>query len=161
MAKKGAEKKNEGPRSIQNRRARFDYHIEDTLEAGIELVGSEVKSIFLGRANLTDAYCKVIKGQMFLINLDVDPYDKGVAAYLPDRRRDRKLLLHRKEINTLERKAQEKGFTLLPLSMYFNARGKVKLQIGLGKGKALYDKRDKIAKDDERREMDRARSLKF
>lgn len=161
MAKKGAEKKNEGPRSIQNRRARFDYHIEDTLEAGIELVGSEVKSIFLGRANLTDAYCKVIKGQMFLINLDVDPYDKGVAAYLPDRRRDRKLLLHRKEINTLERKAQEKGFSLLPLSMYFNARGKVKLQIGLGKGKALYDKRDKIAKDDERREMDRARSLKF
>lgn len=161
MAKKGAEKKNEGPRSIQNRRARFDYHIEDTYEAGIELVGSEVKSIFLGRANLTDAYCKVIKGQMFLINLDVDPYDKGVAAFLPDRRRDRKLLLHRKEINTLERKAQEKGFSLLPLSMYFNSRGKVKLQIGLGKGKALYDKRDKIAKDDERREMDRARSLKF
>lgn len=161
MAKKGAEKKNEGPRSIQNRRARFDYHIEDTYEAGIELVGSEVKSIFLGRANLTDAYCKVIKGQMFLINLDVDPYDKGVAAFLPDRRRDRRLLLHRKEINTLERKAQEKGFSLLPLSMYFNSRGKVKLQIGLGKGKALYDKRDKIAKDDERREMDRARSLKF
>lgn len=122
MAKKGAEKKNEGPRSIQNRRARFDYHIEDTLEAGIELVGSEVKSIFLGRANLTDAYCKVIKGQMFLINLDVDPYDKGVAAYLPDRRRDRKLLLHRKEINTLERKAQEKGFSLLPLDVLQRSR---------------------------------------
>lgn len=161
MAKKGAAKKDEGPKSIQNRRARFDYHIEDTYEAGIELVGSEVKSIFLGRANLTDAYCKVIKGQIFLLNLDIDPYDKGVAAFLPDRRRDRRLLMHRKEINTLERKAQEKGFTLLPLSMYFNSRGKVKLQIGLGKGKALYDKRDKIAKDDERREMDRAKSLKF
>jgi SsrA-binding protein len=161
MAKKGADKKNEGPRSIQNRKARFDYRIEDTLEAGIELVGSEVKSIFLGRANLTDAYCKVINGQMFLLNLDVDPYDKGVAAFLPDRRRDRRLLMHRKEIDTLERKAQEKGFTLVPLSMYFNSRGKVKVQIGLGKGKAQYDKRDKIAKDDERREMDRARSLKY
>jgi len=125
------------------------------------LVGSEVKSIFLGRANLTDAYCKVINGQMFLLNLDVDPYDKGVAAFLPDRRRDRRLLMHRKEIDTLERKAQEKGFTLVPLSMYFNSRGKVKVQIGLGKGKAQYDKRDKIAKDDERREMDRARSLKY
>lgn len=161
MAKKGAKKENEGPKSIQNRRARYDYHIEDTYEAGVELVGSEVKSIFLGRANLTDAYCRVIKGQLFLINLDIDPYDKGVAAFLPDRRRDRRLLMHRKEINLLERKAQEKGFSLLPLSMYFNSRGKVKVQIGLGKGKALYDKRDKIAKDDERREMDRARSLKF
>jgi SsrA-binding protein len=161
MAKKGAEKKNEGPRSIQNRRARFDYHIEDTYEAGIELAGSEVKSIFLGRANLTDAYCRVINGQLFLLNLDVDPYEKGVAAFLPDRRRDRRLLMHRKEINTLERKAQEKGFTLIPLSLYCNARGKVKVQIGLGKGKAQYDKREKIAKDDERRELDRARSLKF
>jgi SsrA-binding protein len=162
MSKKGAEKKkNEGPKSIQNRRARFDYQIEDTYEAGIELAGSEVKSIFLGRANLTDAYCRVINGQLFLINMDVDPYDKGVAAFLPDRRRDRRLLMHRKEIDTLERKAQEKGFTLLPLSMYFNSRGRVKVQIGLGKGKASYDKREKIAKDDERREVERARTLKF
>ena len=161
MAKKGAEKKNEGPRSIQNRRARYDYHIEDTYEAGIELVGAEVKSIFLGRANLTDAYCRVINGQLFLLNLDIDPYDKAVVAFMPNRRRDRRLLMHRKEINTLERKSQEKGFTLLPLSLYFNSRGKVKVQIGLGKGKAQHDKREKIAKDDERREVDRARSLKF
>lgn len=160
MAKKVG-KKEEGPRSIQNRRARFDYHIEDTVEAGIELVGAEVKSIFLGRANLTDAYCRVINGQMFLLNMDIDPYDKAVAAFMPERRRDRRLLLHRKEINTLERKAQEKGFTLLPLSVYFNSRGKVKVQIGLGKGKAQYDKREKIAKDDERREVERARSLKY
>ncbi|MBC8065587.1 MAG: SsrA-binding protein SmpB [Chlorobia bacterium] len=161
MAKKGGDKKNEGPRSIQNRRARFDYHIEDTYEAGIELVGSEVKSIFLGRANLTDAYCRVVNDQLFILSLDIDPYDKGVVAFMPERRRDRRLLMHRKEINTLERKAQEKGFTLVPLSMYFNSRGKVKVQIGLGKGKAHYDKRDKIAKDDERREIDRAKSLKF
>ena len=161
MAKKGADKKNEGPRSIQNRRARFDYHIEDTYEAGIELVGSEVKSIFLGRANLTDAYCRVINDQLFILNLDIDPYDKGVVAFMPERRRDRRLLMHRKQINLLERKAQEKGFTLLPLSMYFNARGKVKVQVGLGRGKANYDKREKIAKDDERREVERARSLKY
>lgn len=161
MAKKKSDKKNEGPRSIQNRRARFDYHIEDTYEAGIELVGSEVKSIFLGRANLTDAYCKVIKGQLFILSMDVEPYDKGVAAFLPDRRRDRRLLMHRKEINSLERKSQEKGFTLMPLSVYFNARGKVKVQVGLGKGKALYDKREKIAQADERREVERARSLRF
>ena len=162
MAKKGtADKKNEGPRSIQNRRARFDYHIEDTYEAGIELVGAEVKSIFLGRANLTDAYCRVIQGQLFILNLDIDPYDKAVAAFMPNRRRDRKLLMKRKEIDTLERKAQEKGFTLVPLSMYFNSRGKVKVQIGLGRGKAQYDKRDKIAKDDERREVERSRSIKF
>ena len=162
MPKKGtADKKNEGPRSIQNRRARFDYHIEDTYEAGIELVGAEVKSIFLGRANLTDAYCRVIQGQLFILNLDIDPYDKAVAAFMPNRRRDRKLLMKRKEIDTLERKAQEKGFTLVPLSMYFNSRGKVKVQIGLGRGKAQYDKRDKIAKDDERREVERSRSIKF
>jgi len=162
MGKKGTtDKKDEGPRSIQNRRARFDYHIEDTYEAGIELVGAEVKSIFLGRANLTDAYCRVIHGQLFILNLDIDPYDKAVAAFMPNRRRDRKLLMKRKEIDTLERKAQEKGFTLVPLSMYFNSRGKVKVQIGLGRGKAQYDKRDKIAKDDERREVERARSIKF
>lgn len=161
MAKKGADKKNEGPRSIQNRRARFDYQIEDTFEAGIELVGSEVKSIFLGRANLTDAYCMVLRGQMFLLNMDIDPYENSVAAFLPNRRRDRRLLMHRKEINLLERKAQEKGFALIPLSVYFNAKGRVKVQIGLGKGKAHYDKRDKIAKDDERREVERARSLKY
>jgi SsrA-binding protein len=162
MAKKGAaEKKSEGPRSIQNRRARFDYHIEDTYEAGIELAGAEVKSIFLGRANLTDAYCRVIQGQLFILNLDIDPYDKAVAAFTPNRRRDRRLLMKRKEIDTLERKAQEKGFTLIPLSMYFNSRGKVKVQIGLGRGKAQYDKREKIAKDDERREVERTRSIKF
>ena len=161
MAKKGAEKKNESPRSIQNRRARFDYHIEDTFEAGIELMGSEVKSIFLGRANLTDAYCRVINGQLFLLNMDVDPYEKGVAAFMGERRRDRRLLMHRKEINLLERKAQEKGFTLIPLSVYFNSRGKVKVQIGLGKGKAQYDKRAKLADDESRREVERARSLKY
>jgi SsrA-binding protein len=161
MAKKGAEKKNEGPRSIQNRRARFDYHIEESFEAGIELMGSEVKSIFHGRANLTDAYCRVINGQIFLLNMDVDPYEKGVAAFMGDRRRDRRLLMHRKEINLLERKAQEKGFTLIPLSVYFNSRGKVKVQIGLGKGKAQYDKRAKLADDESRREVERARSLKY
>lgn len=161
MSKKGADKKNEGPRSILNRRARFDYHIEDSVEAGIALLGSEVKSIFLGRANLTDAYCRVINGELFLLNMDIDPYEKAALAFLPERRRDRKLLMHRKQIETLDRKSMEKGFTLIPLKVYFNARGRVKVEVGLGKGKAQYDKKDKIAKDDERREVERARSLKF
>jgi len=161
MSKKGADKKNEGPRSILNRRARFDYHIEDSIEAGIALSGSEVKSIFLGRANLTDAYCRVIHGELFLLNMDIDPYEKAAVAFLPERRRDRKLLMHRKQIDTLDRKSMEKGFTLIPLKVYFNARGRVKVEVGLGKGKAQYDKRDKIAKDDARREVERAKSMKF
>jgi len=161
MAKKGADKKNEGPRAINNRRARFDYHIEDSFEAGIALAGAEVKSIFLGRANLTDAYCKVHHGELWIYNMDIDPYDHATAAFLPARRRDRKLLMHRKQIETLDRKSMEKGFTLIPLRAYFNARGKVKIEVGLGRGKAQYDKRDKIAKDDERRELERVRSMKF
>jgi SsrA-binding protein len=147
------------PKRIENRRARFDYAIEDTLEAGVMLVGSEVKSIFNGKANLTDAYCQVKESEMWLLNLDVEPYDKA-SNFQHERRRDRKLLLHRKEIDTLARKVQEKGFALLPLALYFK-NGKVKVLIGLGRGKAQYDKRHAIAKDETRREQERLRSGKL
>src|SRR5437016_2414250 len=106
MAKKGAAKENRAPASIQNRRARYDYHFLETFEAGIALAGSEVKSLYLGRAHLTDAYCKVVDGELFLANLDIEPYEKA-AHFQPERRRDRKLLMHRKEIDTIERKSQE------------------------------------------------------
>jgi SsrA-binding protein len=160
MAKdKSTKKEKRAPATVQNRKARFDYHISDTVEAGLVLLGSEVKSLFLGQANLTDAYCRVIKGEMWLLNLDIEPYDKS-SAFQHERRRDRKCLLHRKEIEVLERKALEKGFTLLPLSIYFK-NGKAKVQIGLGRGKANYDKRTSIAEKDTRKEMERARSLKF
>jgi len=150
MAKQSA-KKNEAPRSIQNRRARYDYAISESHEAGIALVGSEVKSVYQGRAHLTDAFCRVVDGELFLFNADIEPYEKA-SVFQHDRRRDRKLLMHRKDINVLERKALEKGFTLVPLAMYFK-HGRVKVEVGIGRGKAAYDKRDKIAQDDARREI--------
>lgn len=154
MAKKGGKAAPEGPRQILNRKARFDYLILEEVEAGIVLKGSEVKSIFGGTAHLADAYCHIVRGEMFLANMDVEPYEKSsVTAH--DRRRERKLLLHRREIDVLERKVMEKGLTLIPLMVAFNEKGKVKVTVGLGRGKAHHDKRDAIAKRDERREVDR------
>lgn len=160
MAKKakGAEK-DAGPATIQNRRARYDYEIMDTWEAGVALVGSEVKSVYLGRVNLTDAFCRILNGEAWLISADIEPYDKA-AHFAPDRRRDRKLLLHRREIDVLERKSQEKGFAILPLKVYFK-NGKVKVEIGLGRGKRQYDKREQLAEKESRREQERARSMRI
>lgn len=157
MAKKGSKEEPKGPASIQNRRARYDFEIVDTWEAGVALAGSEVKSIYHGRANLTDAYCQVKGGEMWLMNVDVEPYSHAVAAYAPPRRRDRKLLLHRKEIDLIERKAQEKGLTIVPLAIYFK-NGRVKVEIALARGKRQYDKREAIAKKETRRETERTRS---
>jgi SsrA-binding protein len=151
MAKEKAKKKEaQAPKSIQNRRARHDYAIEQTYEAGIVLVGSEVKSVFRGRAHLTDAYCQVKNGELWLYSADIEPYEQA-TYFAHERRRDRKLLLHRKEINLIERRAQEKGFTIVPLAMYFK-NGKVKVEIALARGRAQYDKRDQIARDETRRE---------
>lgn len=155
----GAKKSSEAPKSIQNRKARFDYSIEDSIEAGMVLLGTEVKSLYLGKGNLTDAFCRVINGEMWLINFDVEPYDKA-THFQHERRRDRKLLMHKKQIELYARKAQEKGFTLVPLSVYFKD-GRIKVEVALGRGKANYDKRTAIAKDDTRREIERARALKF
>jgi len=153
------DKKAVSPATIENRRARFDYAVLEDYEAGIALVGSEVKSVFLGRAHLTDAYCRVINGELFMFNMDIEPYEQA-SSFGHERRRDRKLLLHRNQIDSLQRKSQEKGLTIVPLRAYFNARGKVKVRIGLARGKAHYEKRDKIAKDDERREIQSARALR-
>lgn len=113
----------------------------------------------MGIAHLTDAYCRIVDGELFLMNADIEPYDKA-SVFQHERRRDRKLLMHRKEIDTLERKSMEKGLTLIPLALYFS-HGKVKVDVGLGRGKALYDKRDKIAQDDERREIARVRARQY
>jgi SsrA-binding protein len=160
MAKKGkGSEQPKGPATIQNRKARHDYEILDSYEAGIALVGSEVKSVFLGRVNLTDAFCQIKDGEMWLLNMDVEPYTHSVH-YLPDRRRERKLLLHRKEINLIERKSQEKGLTLIPMKVYFK-NGKVKVEVTMARGRREYDKRDKIAAKESRRETERVRSGKF
>lgn len=156
MSKKAAAKKETGPATIQNRRARFDYEISDTFEAGLVLVGSEVKSVYNGRVNLTDAYIAVRSDEMWLLSADIEPYDKS-SRFLPERRRDRKLLMHRKEIDIIERRALEKQYAVIPLKIYFK-NGKAKVEIGLGKGKRQYDKREKIAERETRREIDRAKS---
>lgn len=159
MPKKAkTEEKKPGPASITNRKARFDFDILDTWEAGLVLVGSEVKSIYLGRVNLSDAYCRIVDGEAWLINADVEPYDKA-AHFLPERRRDRKLLLHRKEIALIARRSQEKGLAIVPLRLYFK-KGKAKVEIGLGRGKRQYDKREQIAQKESRREQERARAMR-
>lgn len=155
---KGSPQKKPGPASIQNRRARHDYDILETLEAGIALVGSEVKSLYLGRAHLTDAYCQVVDDELWLIGADVEPYTHS-TYFAHDRRRNRKLLAHRHEIEALRRKVQEKGLTLIPLAVYFK-NGKVKVEVGVARGKRQYDKRRQIAEKETRREIERSRKLR-
>ncbi|MCC7433739.1 MAG: SsrA-binding protein SmpB [Methanoregulaceae archaeon] len=147
------------PRSIVNRKARHDYELLDTWEAGIALVGSEVKSIWLGRVNMVDAFVRFHNGEAWLMELDIEPYEHA-TAYKPERRRDRKLLLHAKEIALIDRRALEKGLTIVPTRIYFK-NGRVKVEIALARGKKQYDKRQQLAKDDARREVERLRSGKF
>lgn len=159
MAKKGAGKENKEPAHIQNRKARHDFEFIDTFEAGIVLAGAEVKSLYLGRAHLTDAYCRIQGSELWIYNFDIEPYDKA-AHFQPERRRDRKLLMHRREIDNLDRKSMEKGLSIIPSRVYFK-NGRVKVEIALARGKAHYDKRESIAKKDERRDMERVRSGKY
>jgi SsrA-binding protein len=139
----------------QNRKARYDYFIEDELEAGLVLKGTEVKSLRLGKANLKDAYARVKEGEVYVYQMHIGPYP---FAYYDnhDPLRPRKLLLHKREIKRLYGKVNEKGFTLVPLKIYFKD-GKVKITLALVRGKRKYDKREAIRRRDEKREMDRAR----
>jgi SsrA-binding protein len=143
-----------------NRRARHDYTILDTYEAGVVLVGTEVKSLRLGRASLVDAFATVDDGEVYLRGLHIPEYDRGTWTN-HEPRRTRKLLLHRSEILRLIGKTKESGLSLVPLAMYFKD-GKVKVELGLGKGRKAYDKRQAIAKRDADREISRAhgRALK-
>jgi SsrA-binding protein len=129
-----------------NRKAYHEYHIEDTIEAGIVLVGSEVKSVAAGKVSLNDAYCRVENGEMWVYHMHIAPYDPA-ARFNHEARRKRKLLLHKWEIARLGSKAEQKGYTLIPLKLYFR-NGKVKLEIGLAKGKRKYDKREAIRQRD-------------
>ncbi|MBN1351333.1 SsrA-binding protein SmpB [candidate division KSB1 bacterium] len=137
-----------------NRKARHDYHIVETLEAGIVLQGTEVKSLRDGRANLKDSYAAIKSGEIFLYGMHISPYDFG-NIYNHDPIRTRKLLMHKKEIKRLIGKTEERGMTLIPLKLYFS-RGRAKVELGLAKGKRLYDRRADIAKRDADREIDRA-----
>lgn len=145
----------EGRKQIAgNRKAFHDYFVEDKYEAGIELAGTEVKSIRMGNVNLKDAFCTIKDGQMTLHGMHVSPYEKG-NIFNREPRRPRRLLMHKREILRLFAKIKQDGYTLVPLSLYFKGP-RVKVEIGLCKGKKLYDKREAAAKKDAKREMDRA-----
>lgn len=138
----------------KNRKARHDYFIEETYEAGIVLQGTEAKSMRAAKANLKDSYARVENGELMLYNMHISPYDFA-SSFNHDPLRTRKLLMHRREIDKLAGYVQEKGYTLIPLSAYLK-KGKVKVELGLAKGKKNYDKRRSIAEKDAKREIERA-----
>lgn len=136
-----------------NKKAYHDYFIEDTYEAGIELVGTEVKSLRMGKCSIKESFVQIDKGEVFVWGMHISPYEKG-NIFNKDPLRVRKLLLHGYEIRKIEGKIREKGYTLVPLKVYFKG-SLVKVEIGVAKGKKLYDKRQDIAKKDQRREAER------
>ena len=140
-----------------NRKARHNYFVEETCEAGLVLVGSEVKSLRDGRANLKDSYARIHRGEAFLVNAHISPYP-AANRYNHDPARARKLLLHKQEIRRLAGKVKERGLTLIPLRLYFK-NGRAKAELGLARGKKLYDKRESLRRKAAQREMER--SLKF
>jgi len=145
-----AEKQDKVKLIAKNRAARFNYQIDETLEAGIVLTGSEVKSLRQGKANLKDGYARIEGREVFLHEIHISPYSH--AGYVQhDPLRVRKLLLHKREIERLTGKTKERGYSLIPTKLYFRD-GKVKVELGLGKGKKLYDKREEIKKRDQKRE---------
>ncbi|MBI1387119.1 MAG: SsrA-binding protein SmpB [bacterium] len=158
MTKKD-QSKPEHKNAAQNRKARHEYHILETFQAGIALQGTEVKSLRQGKANLQDSYASIEKGEIYLLDCHISPYEQG-NIYNHDPRRPRKLLMHKMEIIRLFSKVQQKGYTLVPLKIYF-VRGKAKVDIALAQGKKLYDKREDIKRRDIDREMERAKSEKY
>lgn len=138
----------------ENRKARHEYFVIESMETGIELVGTEVKSLRQGSVNLKDSWCSIDKGELFIKGMHISPYEKG-NIFNRDPLRVRKLLMHRKEINRLFGKVKQDGLTLIPLSLYFKG-SRVKVQLGLCKGKKLYDKREDAARKDAKRQIERA-----
>lgn len=133
-----------------NKKAYYDYFIDEKYEAGLVLHGTEVKSLRQGKCSIKEAYIQIINGEVFVINMNITPYEKG-NIFNKDPLRPKKLLLHQFEINKLEGQTSQKGFTIVPLQVYLS-KGRVKMEIGLARGKKLYDKRDSIAKKDQQRE---------
>ena len=152
--------KEKGTRLIaNNKKAYHDYFIDETYEAGIELAGTEVKSLRAGNCSIKEAYISVDNGQVYVNKMHINPYEKG-NIFNKDPLRKRKLLLHRSEINKLIGKTKEKGYTIVPLKVYFSG-SLVKVEIGLARGKKLYDKREALAKHDQKREAERDFKVKL
>ena len=140
--------------NIKNRKASFEYHFLDTYTAGIMLQGTEIKSIREGKANLQESYCAFKDNELWILNLHISPYDMG-THYNHEPKRERKLLLSKKELKKLDAKSKEKGLTIIPFRLFINQRGLAKVEIALAKGKKLYDKREDIKQKDLKRELDR------
>lgn len=138
----------------ENRKARYDYHIEERYEAGLALLGSEVKSIREGRANLRDSFARMKGNELFLENVHIAPYSHG-GAFNHEPLRVRKVLMHKEELSRLQGKVTEKGYTLVPMSLYLNEKGKIKVELGLARGKAKGDRRRDIMEREAQRDMER------
>ncbi len=143
-----------------NKKARYEYFIEDTYEAGLVLTGTEVKSIRLGHVNIKESYCDVKGDEVFVIGMNISPYEKGNIANV-DSLRERKLLLNRREINKLIGYTTQDGLTLIPLTIYLTDKGLIKMELAVAKGKKLYDKRHTIAERDSKRRIQQALSEKY
>jgi SsrA-binding protein len=155
MSKQQGDRKPANAPLIENRKARHDYTIEETIEAGIVLVGSEIKSIRSGRANIREGYVRVENGEAWLLNAHISTWPQAGTHFNHEPMRRRKLLLHQNEINYLKGKVEQKGLTLVPLNVHF-VRGRAKLEIAVARGKKLFDKRDALAERDAEREVARA-----
>ncbi len=140
--------------TIKNKKAYFEYHILDKYEAGIELLGTEIKSIRAGKANLTDGFCTFVGNELFAFNIHISEYSMG-SFYNHEPKRNRKLLLNKKELHKLRIKTQDKGMTIIPLQIFFNERGFAKMEIALAQGKKLHDKRDSLKERDAKIEISR------
>lgn len=147
-------KAKKSPKEIINRKAKFEYHLQDSFEAGIALKGTEVKSIKLGNANLSDAYCLFENGNLTLKSMYIAEYEYGTINN-HETRRDRRLLLRKRELKKMERRVTEKGMTLVPYRLYFSERGFIKLEIFLAMGKKSFDKRETIKERQNKRDLDR------
>lgn len=150
--------KDNGKLIANNKKARHDYFLEETFEVGIELVGTEVKSLRMGKCSIKEAYVRIENGEVYIVQMHISPYEKG-NIFNKDPLRTRKLLMHKREILKLQQKMKEKGYTLVPVDIYFKG-SLVKMHIALAKGKKLYDKRNDLAKKDAKREVEREFKLR-
>ena len=156
MNKEELEIRKKSPVQIKNKKASFEYFFVETYTAGIVLTGTEIKSIRLGKASLVDAYCTIINGEMWVKGMNVSPYLYGSYSN-HEARRDRKLLLNRREIHRLAEAVKQVGFTIIPILVFIDKNGRAKMDIALAKGKKLFDKRQSLKEKEDRREMDRVR----
>ena len=156
MNKEEQERRKKSPVQIRNKKASFEYFFVDTYTAGIVLTGTEIKSIRAGKASLTDAYCYITRGEMWVEGMNVSPYFYGSYAN-HEARRTRKLLLNRREINRLEADCKTPGYTIVPTLVFIDEHGRAKMDIALARGKKMYDKRQTLKEKEDKREMDRAR----